>query len=107
MLRPLQDKVLVCMDESLPNQAGLILKPDTSKWRAKDGAIEGWNRGTVISTGPGKRHPKSGVLLPVTVQPGDVVRFSELEYPTERVDGREYVLIGEGDIMFVEEPECL
>lgn len=103
MLRPLQDRVLVRMDESLPNQAGLILRPDTSKWRAKDGAIEGWNRGTIVAVGPGKPHPKSGVLLPVTVQPGDVIRFSELEYPTETVDGQKHVLIGEGDIMFVEE----
>lgn len=106
MLRPLQDRLVVRMDESLPNQAGLILKPDVSKWRSKDGAIEGWNRGTVVRVGPGKPHPKSGVLLPVTVKEGDVVRFSELAYPTEMVDGRTHVLIGESDIMFIEEETC-
>lgn len=103
MLRPLGDKVLVLMDESIPNQAGLIIKPDVSKWRAKDGAIEGWNRGTVVRVGPGKPHPRTQQPVPLEVKPGDVVRFSELEYPSERIDGREYVLIGEGDIEWVEE----
>lgn len=103
MLRPLRDRVLVRMDESLPNTAGLYIPPDISKWRAKDGAIEGWNRGTVMAVGPGKRHPKTGALLPTQVQVGAVVRFSELEYPEHRENGDRFALIQEGDILMVEQ----
>lgn len=101
-LRPLLDRMLVRMDESLPNAAGLYMPPDVSKWRAKDSAIEGWNRGTVVSVGPGKRHPKTGAHQPVQVAIGDVVRFSELEYPEHRENGERFALIQEGDVLMVE-----
>jgi co-chaperonin GroES (HSP10) len=104
MLKPLQDRLVVCLDENIPSAAkfGLILPPKTDKWRAKNGAVEGENRGTVVSIGPGKV-TSEGVELGMSVQPGDIVRFSELEYPTETVDGRKHVLISEQDILWVEE----
>lgn len=105
MLKPLQDRVLVLMDESLPNAAGIHLQPDVSKWRAKYGAVEGWNRGTIVAVGPGKKHPKTGALMAPQVEIGEVVRFSELEYPEELENGKRYVLISEQDILMVEEPE--
>jgi co-chaperonin GroES (HSP10) len=46
-----------------------------------------------------------GVLLEMSVKPGDIVRFSELEYPTESSDGHKHVLISEQDILWVEEAE--
>lgn len=106
MLRPLHDRVLVLLDETMPNAANLIIPLDVSRWRGRDNAIESMNRGTVVAVGPGKRHPKTHLPEPMQSKVGDVIRFSELEYPNERVDGRTYVLIGEGDIVGVEEAGC-
>lgn len=107
MLKPLKDNLVVCLDESIPSAAkfGLILPSKTDAWRAKDGAVEGENRGTIVSVGPGRRHEETGEPLGMSVSVGDIVRFSELEYPSETVDGRKHVLISEADILWVEEPE--
>lgn len=101
MLRPLQDKVLVLMDESLPNVAGIYLAPDVSKWREATDQIG--NRGTVVAIGPGKRDSK-GNFYPMVTQVGDVVRFSELEFYEHKEDGKRYALISEADITGIEEP---
>lgn len=101
MLKPLLDRLVVRLDESLPNQAGLILRPDVNKWREALDQIG--NRGTVVAVGPGKRHPESGVLLPVAAKVGDVVRFSELEYPKHSENGHTYVVISDMDVVGIEE----
>lgn len=102
MLRPLRDRVLVRLDESLPNAAGIYLKPDVSRWRARNGAVEGWNRGTVVGVGPGRKNASTGDLMPLTVRLGDVVRFSELEFPEHKEGGHTYALIQEADVLMVE-----
>jgi chaperonin GroES len=106
MMHPLQDRLVVRLDESIPSAAkfGLWVPPKTDAWRAKDGAVEGENRGTVVAAGPG-RVTSEGVLLEMSVKPGDIVRFSELEYPTESADGHKHVLISEQDVLWVEEAE--
>lgn len=105
MLKPTGNRIVVRLDENLPTGiAGFVLPPNTDAYRAKDGAIEGMNRGTVVAVGPGLRHPKTDKLLPMATQVGDVVRFSELEYPTLTEGGRKYVLISEMDVLGVEMP---
>lgn len=110
MMRPLLDRILVEVDESLP-ETSLFIPIRTDKWTARDGAVESYGRGRVAACGPGKRHPKSGQCQRMEfqanegrrpVQAGDVVRFSELQYPEHKEDGRLYALITEGDIVGVE-----
>ncbi len=107
MMRPLRDGVIVRLDESIPSAArfGLILPPKTDAFRAKDGAVESENRGTVVSVGPGKQSEEDGSYIPMSVQIGEIVRFGELEFKSEMIDGRKHVLISEADILWVEEPE--
>lgn len=105
MLKPLQDRVLVLMDDSLQNTAGLLIPLKIDKWRAKDGAVEGQNRGQVAAVGPGKRNRDTGVLMPMTVKPGDWVRFSELEYMEHKEGGKRYALIQLADVLVVEEDQ--
>jgi chaperonin GroES len=102
MFKPLHDRVLVLLDESMPNAASMIIPLDVTKWRGRDNAIESMNRGTIADVGPGKRHPKTARLRAMQSKAGDVIRFSELEYPNERIDGRTYVLISESDIVGLE-----
>jgi len=116
MLRPLQDRILVELDETIPTTIpGLIIPIKVDAFRSKDGAVESYNRGTVALCGPGKKDPKT--LKPVRmvfdapegrrpVQTGDVIRFSELEYPEHREDGKRYALICEQDIVGVEVAEA-
>lgn len=104
------DRILVEVDESIP-ETSLYIPIRTDKWTARDGAVESYARGKVVSCGPGKRHPKTlqhsrmefqanDGLRPVRA--GDVVRFSELEYPEHKEDGKRFALICEGDIVGVE-----
>lgn len=97
MFKPLGNRIVVLLDESIPSAAkfGLILPPKTDAYRARGGAVEGENRGTVVRLGP----DADGVEV------GEIVRFSELEYPHEMVEGRKHVLISDQDILWVEEPE--
>lgn len=99
MLRPLADRVLVEMDESLPNMAGIFLKPDISQWREATDQIG--NRGRVVAIGPGKRND-DGELMPLTLQVGEVVRFSELQFYEHKENGKRYALIQEADVSLVE-----
>lgn len=110
MLKPLLDRIMVELDESIPTQAGFIIPIQIDRFRAKDGAVESYGRGTVVACGPGKRD-KDGVCRRLEfdaggqqrpVQAGDVIRFSELEYPEYKEDGKRYALITEGDIVGVE-----
>ena len=111
MMTPLFDRVVIKLDDTIPNTAGMIIRIVTDAFRTKDQAIESYNRGTVISVGPGKRDPESLGFITMhfdagdcirTLQAGDVVRFSELEYPEFKENGERYVLICQGDIVGVE-----
>jgi len=117
MMIPLHDRVLVELDETIPtNIAGLIIPIKIDAWRGKGQAVESYNRGTVVSVGPGKKDPKTLRPTPMyfdagdcrrTLQAGDVVRFSELEYPEHRENGKRYALITMGDVVGVEMPEAV
>ncbi len=99
-MRPLRNNLIVQMEESLPNQAGLYIPTDISKYRTAKDQIS--NRGLVVMAGPGKRHKKTGTLLETQCKVGDVVRFSELEFPSFISGGQKYVVINEGDIVGIE-----
>ena len=110
-MTPLFDRVVIKLDDTIPNKAGMIIRIVTDAWRAKDQAIESFNRGVVVSAGPGKRDSKTLKTVSMhfdagncirTLQAGDVVRFSELEYPEFKEGGERYVLICQGDIVGVE-----
>ena len=111
MMTPLFDRVVVKLDDTIPNKAGMIIRIVTDAWRSKDQAVESYNRGVVVSVGPGKRDPESIGYITMhfdagdcirTLKAGDVIRFSELEYPEFKEGGERYVLICQGDIVGVE-----
>lgn len=97
---PLRDNVIVKIDESRATECGIVVPHDTNKWLEARKQLG--NRGVVLYVGAGKRHEKTAVLLKPQCRVGDVVRFSELEYPYMIRDGAKYVMINDMDIVGIE-----
>lgn len=99
-MKPLRNNLFVRIDESIPNRAGIHLPTVTDKWRIATDQLG--NRGVVVKVGEGKRHPRTGVLMKPQCQCGDIVRFSELEYPSVNINGEKLVIINDQDIIGIE-----
>jgi chaperonin GroES len=94
--RPLHDRVVVKRIEAEERSAGGIIIPDTAKEKP--------SQGEVIAVGPGARDEK-GALIPMDVKVGDRVLFGKWSGTEVKIDGVEYLIMKESDIMGVlEEP---
>ncbi len=91
-IRPLGDKVLVERVEAEAKTAGGIVLPDTAKEKPQ--------RGNVVSVGEGKML-EDGTRRPVQVKKGDLVLFTSYAGSDIKVDGKEYLIMDESDIMAV------
>lgn len=89
-IRPLQDRVLVERIEEEEKTRGGIIIPDTAREKPQ--------QGTVVSVGPGKIDEK-GNLVPVGVKPGDRVLFGKYAGSEIEVDGKQYLIMREEDIL--------
>lgn len=89
--RPLYDKVLVERLESEEKTAGGIIIPDT----AKEKPI----KGRVIAVGSGNRSEKTGELIKLEVKTGDKVLFGKWSGTEIKIDGKDYLVMKESDIM--------
>lgn len=93
-IRPLHDRVIVKRLEVERTTASGIVIPDN--------AGEKPDQGEVIAVGPGKRD-EAGKLLPVDVKVGDRVLFGKYSGQNVKVDGEEFLVMREEDIMGVVE----
>jgi len=91
-IRPLADKVLVQRVEAENKTAGGIVLPDTAKEKPQ--------RGKVISVGQGKLLD-DGTRRPMQVKKGDMVLFTSYAGTEIKIDGKEYLIMDESDIMAV------
>ena len=90
--RPLHDRVLIKRIEKDEKTASGIIIPDT----AKEKPIEG----SVVAVGTGVRSD-DGKIVPLDVKVGDVVIFGKWSGTEIKVDGEEYLVMKESDIMGV------
>jgi chaperonin GroES len=90
--RPLHDRVVVKRIEAEEKTAGGIIIPDTAKEKPQ--------QGEVIAVGPGGRD-EAGKLIPLDVQAGDRVLFGKWSGTEVKIDGVEYLIMKESDIMGV------
>jgi chaperonin GroES len=90
--RPLHDRVVVKRIDAEEKSAGGIIIPDTAKEKPQTGEI--------VSVGPGGRD-ESGKLLPLDVKAGDRVLFGKWSGTEVKIDGTEYLIMKESDIMGV------
>jgi chaperonin GroES len=91
-IRPLADKVLVERIEAESKTAGGIVLPDSAKEKPQ--------RGKIISTGEGKLL-EDGSRSQMQVKKGDEVLFTSYAGTEVKLDGKEYMIMDETDIMAV------
>jgi chaperonin GroES len=90
--RPLHDRVVVKRIDAEDKSAGGIIIPDTAKEKP--------SQGEVIAIGPGGRD-EAGKLVPLDVQVGNRVLFGKWSGTEVKIDGVEYLIMKESDIMGV------
>lgn len=91
-MRPLHDRVIVKRLEEEKKSAGGILIPDS--------AAEKPVKGEVIAVGPGKR-TDDGKVHPLDVKAGDKVLFGKYSGTEVKIEGNEYLVMKEDDLMAV------
>jgi chaperonin GroES len=90
--RPLHDRVVVKRIDAEEKTAGGIIIPDTAKEKPQ--------QGEVVAVGPGGRD-EAGKLIPIDVQAGDRILFGKWSGTEVKIDGDEYLIMKEDDIMGV------
>ena len=90
--RPLHDRVVVRRVEEDTKTKGGIIIPDTAQEKPMQGEI--------IAVGPGARD-EAGKLVPPDVKAGDLVLFGKWSGTEVKIDGVEYLIMKESDIMGV------
>ena len=93
-IRPLGDKVIVQRLEAEAKTAGGIVLPDTAKEKPK--------RGKIISVGDGKQLD-DGSRAVMTVKKGQEVLFTSYAGTEIKIDGKEYMIMDESDILAIVE----
>jgi chaperonin GroES len=93
-IRPLHDRVIVQRTEQEEKTAGGIIIPDT----AKEKPIQG----EVIAVGPGTRD-ESGKKIAMDVKVGDIVLFGKWAGTEVKLDGEDFLVLKESDIIGVVE----
>ena len=91
-IRPLGEKVLIKRTEAESKTRGGIVLPDAAKEKPQ--------KGTILAVGEGKLL-KDGTRAAFQVKKGDVVLFSSYAGTEIKIDGQEYMLMDESDIMAV------
>ncbi len=92
-IKPLEDRVLVTIDEQEQTTASGLVIPDTAKEKPQ--------QGTVVAVGPGKRSEQTGDLIEVGVSAGDTVLFSKYGGTEVKVGGEEYLILSARDILAI------
>jgi chaperonin GroES len=91
-IRPLQDRVIIKRIEEGEQIRGGIIIPDTAKEKPQEGEV--------IAVGEGKKLD-SGERVPLDVKEGDRVLFGKYAGTEIKLDGEEYLIMREDDILGV------
>jgi chaperonin GroES len=88
--RPLHDRVLIEVLDSEEKTSGGIIIPDTAKEKPQEGKV--------VAIGSGAR-TEDGKIIPMDVKVGDLVLFGKWSGTEVKIDGKEYSIMKESDIM--------
>ena len=90
--RPLHDRVVLKRIEAEEKTSGGIIIPDTAKEKPQ--------QGEVVAVGPVGRD-EAGKLIPIDLKAGDRVLFGKWSGTEVKIDGVEYLIMKESDVMGV------
>ena len=90
-IRPLHDRIIVQRVEAAA-QSGHIIVPDSAKEKPQ--------QGKVIAAGKGKIE-KDGRVTPLDVKAGDIVLFGKYSGQEVKIDGSEYLMMREEELLGV------
>jgi chaperonin GroES len=88
--RPLHDRVVVQRVDAEEKSQGGIIIPDTAKEKPQEGKV--------VAVGPGARD-EAGKLVPLDVKAGDRILFGKWSGTEVKLDGVDYLIMKESDIM--------
>jgi len=91
--RQLHDRVVLTRIDADEKTTGGIIIPDTAKEKPQEGRV--------VAIGPGGRD-ENGKLTPIDVKVGDRVLFGKWSGTEVKIDGVEYLIMKESDIMGVQ-----
>ena len=90
--RPLHDRVLIKVLDSEEKTKGGIIIPDTAKEKPQEGEV--------VATGSGAK-TEDGKIIKMDVKVGDRVLFGKWSGTEVKIDGKEYSIMKESDVMGV------
>ncbi len=94
MIKPLGDRVVIEVVEGEMKTASGIVLPDTAKEKPQEGKVVAVGTGKVL---------ENGTRAAIDVKAGDKIIFSKYAGTEVKVDGKEYLIVSERDILAVVE----
>ena len=88
--RPLHDRVVIRRVDAEERTVGGIIIPDTAQEKPMEGVV--------VAAGPGARN-EQGEIVALEVKAGDRILFSKWSGTEVKLDGVEYLIMKESDIM--------
>ena len=92
MIRPLHDRVIVKRKDAETKTAGGIIIPDTAKEKPQEGEVVAVGNGKILT---------DGKVRPLDVKKGDKILFGKYSGTEIKIDGEEYLMMKEEDILGV------
>jgi chaperonin GroES len=89
-VKPLADRILVRRIEEQETRKGGIIIPDTAKEKPQEGEI--------VAVGPGRMN-EEGKRIAMEVKKGDRVLIGKYSGTEVKIDGTEYVILREDDVL--------
>ncbi|MHC4870615.1 MAG: co-chaperone GroES [Planctomycetota bacterium] len=91
-IKPLRDKILVKRVEAQEVTKGGIVLPDSAKEKPKEGKVEAVGDGKILDDGTRGK---------LQVKKGDLILFTSYAGTEIKVDGKEYLIMSEDDVLAV------
>lgn len=91
-IKPMADRVVIQPLEEAEEMRGGLYIPDTAKEKPQ--------QGTVVAVGPGRRTDQ-GELIEVELKKGDKILYGKYSGTEVTVDGNEYLIVRESDVLAV------
>ena len=92
MLKPLGDRIVIEQVETEEKTASGIVLPDTAKEKPQEGLVVAVGSGRIL---------ESGERVALEVKEGDKVIFSKYAGTEVKLDGKEYLILRENDVLAI------